>query len=690
MTSTLSDALLPIGSGRATALGISPKAAILDVAAKKGLRVPHGFVLLSGAALPAHVPLEGLVAVRSAFGAEDGGTQSLAGWFSSKLNVAVADIAGAVDEVRASALRREGTFRTDVLLLNMVAAKHAGVAFTEEDYLDDIVNVTVGLADKLVSGEVAGERVVLRRFANVTEHGSWATRLQSLLADVRKSFGRGENNVGWDVEWADDGTHCWLVQIRPITRPLVRTEMLSVANHKEILPALPSTFMVSVIESCSDDLFHWWTTKAADLPKSRPFVIVRGGRPFINQSLLEDTMTIIGLPTHMVADGFGGDSVHHGSASPARLARHVGALIKLGVAQIRALAFHRRRCTTAEGIGAAPVPSWDTAVADAQRAYTGLVTGMMPLSSASAAGTTLLRKLGTLTAHAQRHQTITSEMARALTTSTPEDFLRRFGHRGVYESDLARPRYAEVPPTHVRIASTAGDQTAPRRNLRTILTTPLWILARIPIRAREEFRDSAMKGFANVRTNVLRLADDAVNAGQLPHRDDIWLLTVNEVCSLSTGFVVTATDVTERLAERVRLSTLEPSDLVSSIDHPEHWQLTDAPLAGALRGLSLTGGLVEGVAVVLSEPVDDLGALLTTKNTGPLVLVARSVDAGWMAVFHQADAVVVETGGDLSHGSILLRELGVPAITNVRGIRQVIQTGDRVRVDATRATITKL
>ena len=44
--------------------------------------------------------------------------------------------------------------------------------------------------------------------------------------------------------------------------------------------------------------------------------------------------------------------------------------------------------------------------------------------------------------------------------------------------------------------------------------------------------------------------------------------------------------------------------------------------------------------------------------------MARSVDAGWIPTFGLVAGVVVETGGDLSHGSIILREIGLPAITN--------------------------
>jgi pyruvate,water dikinase len=64
------------------------------------------------------------------------------------------------------------------------------------------------------------------------------------------------------------------------------------------------------------------------------------------------------------------------------------------------------------------------------------------------------------------------------------------------------------------------------------------------------------------------------------------------------------------------------------------------------------------------------------------VLVARSVDAGWIPTFALVAAVVVETGGDLSHGSILLRERGVPAVTNVRGVTRALATGDPVEVRA--------
>ena len=64
------------------------------------------------------------------------------------------------------------------------------------------------------------------------------------------------------------------------------------------------------------------------------------------------------------------------------------------------------------------------------------------------------------------------------------------------------------------------------------------------------------------------------------------------------------------------------------------------------------------------------------------VLVARAVDAGWIPTFALVAAVVVETGGDLSHGSIILREIGLPAITNVAEATCSITSGTQVEVRA--------
>ena len=82
---------------------------------------------------------------------------------------------------------------------------------------------------------------------------------------------------------------------------------------------------------------------------------------------------------------------------------------------------------------------------------------------------------------------------------------------------------------------------------------------------------------------------------------------------------------------------------------------------------------------MLSEPGTTLPPGYAPETT---ILVARSVDAGWMPTFSRVAGVVVETGGDLSHGSIILREIGLPAITNVRRATKLLATGDSLLLRA--------
>jgi pyruvate,water dikinase len=104
-----------------------------------------------------------------------------------------------------------------------------------------------------------------------------------------------------------------------------------------------------------------------------------------------------------------------------------------------------------------------------------------------------------------------------------------------------------------------------------------------------------------------------------------------------------------------------------------------------LRGLGLTSGRVQGRAWVVREP--DLAAE-PPAGDGPLVLIAPAVEAGWIPLFSRVDAVVVEIGGELSHGSIVLREAGLPAITDVRGACAALRDGQAVLVDVDRGSVT--
>jgi pyruvate,water dikinase len=69
------------------------------------------------------------------------------------------------------------------------------------------------------------------------------------------------------------------------------------------------------------------------------------------------------------------------------------------------------------------------------------------------------------------------------------------------------------------------------------------------------------------------------------------------------------------------------------------------------------------------------------------VLVAPSTDPGWTPLFMTAGALVMEMGGMMSHGSIVAREYGIPAVVGVPRATSAIRTGQLITVDGERGTV---
>ena len=91
--------------------------------------------------------------------------------------------------------------------------------------------------------------------------------------------------------------------------------------------------------------------------------------------------------------------------------------------------------------------------------------------------------------------------------------------------------------------------------------------------------------------------------------------------------------------------------------------------------------MVTGIARVIRSPQ---GARLEPGE----VLVAPSTDPGWTPLFLTAGGLVMEMGGMMSHGAVVAREYGIPAVVAVAGATDQIVTGQRVTVDGSAGTVT--
>jgi pyruvate,water dikinase len=102
-----------------------------------------------------------------------------------------------------------------------------------------------------------------------------------------------------------------------------------------------------------------------------------------------------------------------------------------------------------------------------------------------------------------------------------------------------------------------------------------------------------------------------------------------------------------------------------------------------IAGSPVSPGVAEGVVHVVLDPHE-------TQLTPGEILVCRGTDPAWTPLFLAAGGLVMEVGGLMTHGSVVAREYGIPAVVGVHQATVRLETGQRVRVDGTRGRITIL
>jgi pyruvate, water dikinase len=114
---------------------------------------------------------------------------------------------------------------------------------------------------------------------------------------------------------------------------------------------------------------------------------------------------------------------------------------------------------------------------------------------------------------------------------------------------------------------------------------------------------------------------------------------------------------------------------------PVHLPTPELPDLNCLRGVPVSGGIVSAPAWVYQIGRSDIEIPLG------VILVAPMIHPDQVAELRRAVGIVTEQGGTTSHGAILARELGIPAVVGVAGATQRIQTGDRIWVNGDRGEV---
>lgn len=283
-------------------------------------------------------------------------------------------------------------------------------------------------------------------------------------------------------------------------------------------------------------------------------------------------------------------------------------------------------------------------------------------------------------------------------------FLNKYGHRGVYESHLQLPRWREEPGyLFVQLATLLGGdlrvfearRARTKAHAQSLLTdnAPLW--ARLVIRsmlnaanveqnAREAAR-SALTAIGEIsRLIYLEKGRRAVVAGVLERVDQVFHLSDTEFAD-AIGGVRPVPSIRNLLHDREALSAewqaMAAPGLVDVGTHatakvvPTPVSTTISGRRGGWQGIPVGAGVAEGHARSIRHP--NQGHLLQRGE----VLIAPSTDPAWTPIFLRVAGLVLETGGYTSHGAIVAREFGLPAVVNVPGILELVPDGQRIRVN---------
>ncbi len=289
-------------------------------------------------------------------------------------------------------------------------------------------------------------------------------------------------------------------------------------------------------------------------------------------------------------------------------------------------------------------------------------------------------------------------------------YLVKYGMRGTGEFDITRPRWSEQPtllipmilsnikifePNARSFKVEQGRMEAEQKE-RELLSS----LERLPggpkkvkktkrmistlrnlIGYREYPKYSLIQRYYIYKQALLREADKLVQKGVIHDREDIYYLSFAQLREAINTNQLDYNIITKRKEEYLIFEKLTPPRTMTSDGEviPGEYNTGDIP-RGALPGLPVSTGIIEGRARVVIKMEDaniEEGDILVTTFTDP----------SWTPLFVSIKGLVTEVGGLMTHGAVIAREYGLPAVVGVENATKLIQNGQQIRVNGTEGYI---
>ena len=197
---------------------------------------------------------------------------------------------------------------------------------------------------------------------------------------------------------------------------------------------------------------------------------------------------------------------------------------------------------------------------------------------------------------------------------------------------------------------------------------------------REEQRFVLDQWITMNRELYLKVGSRLVEAGALDTPGDVFYLWKHEISALVDGEPL---DVRRSVAlRREEFNRYENMTPPKFLEGNREFNDPCPPSSHVVEGIPASQGVLTGTVRVLTSIAD-----IWKVRAGEILVVPRT-DPGWTPVFSKIGGLVTETGGILSHGAVVSREYGVPAVTNIRNACRLFRTGQTVTIDGATGSVT--
>ncbi len=561
--------------------------------------------------------------------------------------------------------------------------------------------------------------------------GDVPPRLIQQVAYLVRHIEARYHGVPQDIEWSYDGQQLWVLQTRPITTLLpIWTRKIAA----EVIPGFipPLTWSINRPLTCGvwGDIF---TIVLGDRARGLDFTetaTLHHSSAYFNASLLGQTFLRMGLPAESLE--FLTRGAKFSKPPIASTLKNVPGLLRLLGRELRlekdfqvdeayfqsTLTEFRQQPAQTLSVEALITRIHQTLEALRRATYYSILAPLslslrqallkvddQTLDPSQTPEVASLRSLQTLAVDSRSLLDLTqlspntstvfaalAENADGQTVLVQIDrFLDRFGYLSDVATDIAVPTWREDPHP-VRELFTqylfnpppAGQTTPDKKGWKA-----QQVQRRLNLKGRVTEAYSQL--LAHLRWSFVALEERWIESGVLAASGDIFYLRFAEVEQLASG---SNPDLVDRVADLVaaRRSQLDQDReqqavamLVYGNDPPKLRELgfSAAPqqIVSQLKGIGASPGQVEGRVLVLRN----LQNIPTVDQD--TILVVPYTDSGWSPLLARAGGLIAEVGGRLSHGAIVAREYGIPAVMNIHDATHKLYDGQRVRLDGQQGTV---